>query len=112
MYWGREILSTVNRQNLLVHNSCSQQALFIELQILSKYLTRSILGENQGNPTMLNNYEQEVTSAEWFCCTHQLQEALGCGVVVAALVGEVLLAHLIHTPVDEGHELTDGLAHL
>ena len=44
-----------NRQNSLAHNSCTQQADMIKLEISSKYLIQYILGENLGNPTMLIN---------------------------------------------------------
>ena len=52
-----------NGQNSLAHNSRTQQAIVIKLEISSKYLIQYILGENPGNPTMLIS-EQEVTSAE------------------------------------------------
>ena len=44
-----------NRQNSLVHNSRTQQAIVIKLEISSKYLIQYILGENQGNSIMLIN---------------------------------------------------------
>ena len=44
-----------NRQNSLAHNSRTQQAIVIKLEISSKYLIHYILGENPGNPTMLIN---------------------------------------------------------
>ena len=44
-----------NRQNSLAHNSRTQQAIVIKLEISSKYLIQYILGENPGNPTMLIN---------------------------------------------------------
>ena len=44
-----------NTQNSLAHNSRTQQAIVIKLEISSKYLTQYILGENPGNPTMLIN---------------------------------------------------------
>ena len=44
-----------NRQNSLVHNSRTRQAIVIKLEISSKYLIQYILGENPGNPTMLIN---------------------------------------------------------
>ena len=44
-----------NRQNSLVHNSRTQQANVIKLEISSKYIIQYILGENQGNPTLLIN---------------------------------------------------------
>ena len=44
-----------NGQNLMVHNSGTQQAIVIKLEISSKYLIQYILGENPGNPTMLIN---------------------------------------------------------
>ena len=44
-----------NRQNSLAHNSHTQQAIVIKLEISSKYLIQYILGENLGNPTMLIN---------------------------------------------------------
>ena len=44
-----------NRQNSLAHNSRTQQASVIKLEISSKYLIQYILGENEGNPTMLIN---------------------------------------------------------
>ena len=40
-----------NRQNSLAHNSRTQQAIVIKLEISSKYLIQYILGENPGNPT-------------------------------------------------------------
>ena len=40
---------------LLPHNSHTQQAIVIKLEISSKYLIQYILGENPGNPTMLIN---------------------------------------------------------
>ena len=71
MYWGGGQLSPPpstfsmgNRQNALAHNSRTQQAIVIKLEISSKYLIQYILGENLGNPTMLIISEQEVTSAE------------------------------------------------
>ena len=48
-------LSMGNRQNSLAHNSRTQQAIVIKLEISSKYLIQYILGENPGNPTMLIN---------------------------------------------------------
>ena len=44
-----------NRQNSLAHNSRTQQANVIKPEISSKYLMQYILGENQGNPTLLIN---------------------------------------------------------
>ena len=44
-----------NRQNSMVHNSGTQQAIVIKLEISSKYLIQYILGENPGNPTLLIN---------------------------------------------------------
>ena len=44
-----------NRQNSLAHNSRTQQAIVIKLEISSKYLIQYILGENPGNPTTLIN---------------------------------------------------------
>ena len=44
-----------NRQNSLAHNSRTQQAIMIKLEISSKYLIQYILGENPGNPTLLIN---------------------------------------------------------
>ena len=44
-----------NRQNSLAHNSRTQQAVMIKLEISSKYLIQYILGENPGNPTLLIN---------------------------------------------------------
>ena len=44
-----------NRQNSLAHNSRTQQAIVIKLEISSKYLIQYILRENPGNPTMLIN---------------------------------------------------------
>ena len=41
-----------------------------------------------------------------------LQEGLGCRVVVAALVGQELVGHLVHGLVHEGHEVRDGLPHV
>ena len=47
--------STGNGQNSLAHNSHTQQAIVIKLEISSKYVIQYILGENLGNPTMLIN---------------------------------------------------------
>ena len=44
--------SMVNGRNSLLHNSSTQQ---IKLEMSSIYLKQCILGENQGNPTMLHN---------------------------------------------------------
>ena len=44
-----------NRQNSLAHNSRTQQANVIKLEISSKYIIQYILGENPGNPTLLIN---------------------------------------------------------
>ena len=44
-----------NRQNSLAHNSRTQQANVIKLEISSKYIIQYILGENLGNPTLLIN---------------------------------------------------------
>ena len=44
-----------NRQNSLAHNSRTQQANMIKLEISSKYIIQYILGENLGNPTLLIN---------------------------------------------------------
>ena len=43
------------RQNSLAHNSRTQQANVIKLEISSKYFIQYILGENPGNPTLLIN---------------------------------------------------------
>ena len=42
--------------------------------------------------------------------THKFQEALGCGIVVSPFIGQILLAHFIHTGVHKGHETADGWA--
>ena len=57
--------------------------------------------------------KQEVTRVSVLVVkrTDQLEEALGGGVVVAPLVGQVDLAHLVDRAVHKGHELTDRLAH-
>ena len=47
--------STGNRQNSLAHNSRTQQANVIKLEISSKYIIQYIVGENPGNPTLLIN---------------------------------------------------------
>ena len=39
----------------ILHNSGTQQAIVITLEISSKYLIQYILGENLGNPTLLIN---------------------------------------------------------
>ena len=44
--------------------------------------------------------------------THQFQKALGCGVVVPPLIGEIDLAYLVDAAVNEGHVMTDGAADL
>ena len=44
-----------NRQNSLAHNSRTQQAVIIKLEISFKYLIQYILGENPGSPTLLIN---------------------------------------------------------
>ena len=44
-----------NRQNSMVRNSGTQQAIVIKLEISSKYLIQYIVGENPGNPTLLIN---------------------------------------------------------
>ena len=44
-----------NRQNSLAHNSHTQQAVVIKLEISTKYVIQYILGENPGNPTLLIN---------------------------------------------------------
>ena len=38
------------------------------------------------------------------CSSHQFQETLGSGVVVALLIGQVHSAHAVHTCVDMSHE--------
>ena len=38
-----------------VRNSGTQQAIVITLEVSSKYIIQYILGENQGNPTLLIN---------------------------------------------------------
>lgn len=40
-----------------------------------------------------------------------LQEGLGCGVVVAPLIGQILPGRLVHTGVNVGHEFTHRLLH-
>ena len=49
------IFSMGNRQNSLAHNSRTQQANVIKLEISSTYVIQYILGENLGNPTLLIN---------------------------------------------------------
>ena len=44
-----------NRPNSLAHNSRTQQAIVIILEISSKFIIQFILGENPGNPTLLIN---------------------------------------------------------
>ena len=44
-----------NGQNVLVHNSCTQQAIVIKLEISSKYLIQCILGENLYNSKISPN---------------------------------------------------------
>ena len=44
-----------NRQNSLAHNSRTQQAIVIKLEISSKYIIHYVLRENPGNPTMMIN---------------------------------------------------------
>ena len=44
-----------NRQNSLAHNSRTQQAIVIRLEISSKFIIQYILGENPCNPTLLIN---------------------------------------------------------
>ena len=44
-----------NGQNSLAHNSHTQQAVIIKLEISSEYIIQYILGENLSNPTMLIN---------------------------------------------------------
>ena len=44
-----------NRQNSLAHNSRTQQAIVIKLEISSEYIIQYILEEDLGNPTMLIN---------------------------------------------------------
>ena len=39
--------------------------------------------------------------------TYQFQKALGCGIVVSSLIGQVQFAHLINTAVYISHETTD-----
>ena len=46
----------------MVHNSGTQQAIVIKLEISSKYLIQYILGENPDNPTLLS--EQELTGSD------------------------------------------------
>ena len=47
--------SVGNRQNSLAHNSRTQQAIVIKLEISSKHIIQYILRENPGNPTMMIN---------------------------------------------------------
>ena len=37
-------------------------------------------------------------------CTYQFKEALGCGIVVASLINQVLRAHVIHIDMHICHE--------
>ena len=64
-----------------------------------------------GTTSCLNSSENTVV---WFTHTHtyQFKETLGCGIVVSPLIGQILLAHLVHGPVYEGHELADRLSNL
>ena len=49
---------------------------------------------------------------QYLVCTYQFKETLGSGVIVASLIEQVLLAHLIHTQVHMGHELAHTLTNI
>ena len=48
-----------NRPNSLAHNSHTQQAIVIILEISSKFIIQYILRENPGNPTLLINQNRK-----------------------------------------------------
>ena len=59
-------ISMGNRPNSLAHNSRTQQAIVIILEISSKFIIQYILGENPGNPTLLiNQWTGSDISGKW-----------------------------------------------
>ena len=55
-----------NGQISLAHNSCTQRANALKLEISSTYLIQYILSENQGSATMLiNKYTGSDISGKW-----------------------------------------------